>query len=150
MLTIQLFLLLELFPFDLSGLSTIHCDCTDIVVWGDNLPSNVGKPRFSPLISSMISFPPFTKTVIVGLMLSDAGIRLVHPRAKNCRLGFQQSLSHFAYFGTCLFYYLIIVNVCQSFIPVRLKVFFVMRWTCLLDLYLVLQKCIIDFISTFS
>jgi len=39
---------------------------------------------------------------------------------------------------------------CQTFTLVRLMVYFLIRWTCILDLYLVLQKCIIYFISTFS
>jgi hypothetical protein len=56
-------------PFDLP---TIRCDCTDLVVRGQNLSSNVGYPRFSPLISSMISLSQRDNGIIVGLVLSDA------------------------------------------------------------------------------
>jgi len=91
-------LLVMISPFNCFELSTIHCDCTDLVVWGQNLYSNVGNPRFSPLVSSMISLPPHIQGIIVGEVLSDAGLGFAHSRAKNCRLGFQQSLSHFGYF----------------------------------------------------
>jgi hypothetical protein len=46
----------------------------------------------------MISLPPYVKGIIVGLILSDAWLILAHSRAKNSRLGLQQSFSHFGYF----------------------------------------------------
>jgi len=86
--------------FDLPGQATIYFLNTDfnLVVWGEILSSNVGNPRFSPLVSSMIQLSPYLKGIIVGLILSDAGLRLCNPRSKNCRLGFQQTFEHFDYF----------------------------------------------------
>lgn len=39
-------------PFDLLF---TYCESTDVVLWGVNLPSNVGVSRFSPLISSIVN-----------------------------------------------------------------------------------------------
>lgn len=44
-------------PFDLSGLLLTYCESNELVVWGDILPSNVGGPRISPLIGSMVNLP---------------------------------------------------------------------------------------------
>jgi len=37
-------------PFDLLGLLLTYFESTELVVWGDILPSNVGDPRFSPYL----------------------------------------------------------------------------------------------------
>ena len=42
-----------------------------LVVWGQNLPSGVGLGRIPRKISDLITLPPFQKSVIVGLILSD-------------------------------------------------------------------------------
>jgi hypothetical protein len=64
-------------------LTTLFTYCestsTELVVWGDILPSNVGGLRFSPLISSMVKFPIHIKGMIIGLILSDASIIFAHP-----------------------------------------------------------------------
>lgn len=76
-----------------------YCEGDALEEWGINLLSNVGCPRYSKLVSGMISLPPYIKGVIVGLLLSDAWLHYsVSKGSKNCRLGFQQSLSHFGYF----------------------------------------------------
>jgi len=87
-------------PFDLSGLLFTYCESTstELVVWVDILPSNVGGLRFSPLISSMVKIPIHIKGMIIGLILSDASIIFAHPKVQNSRLTFQQSLIHFKYF----------------------------------------------------
>ena len=51
-----------------------------VVVWGDILPSNVGRPRFPPLISSMVNLPIHIKGITIGLILSDVSIIFAHPR----------------------------------------------------------------------
>jgi hypothetical protein len=111
MLITLLIQLMTFLAFDLPSQSTISFDCTDLVVWGSNLSSNVGFPRFSPLISSMISLPLHVKGIIVGLILSDASLRFVHPRVKNCTLSFQQSLSHCSYF---LFVFNLLSHYCKA------------------------------------
>jgi len=55
----------------LLGLSTIHCESTDLVEWGKNLTSCVGLPRFSPLVASMMSLPSYIMGILIGLVLSD-------------------------------------------------------------------------------
>lgn len=74
MLTTLFTLLVMFSPLDLSGLLFTYCESTstELVVWGDILPSNVGGLRFSPLISSMVKFPIHVKGMIIGLILSDA------------------------------------------------------------------------------
>jgi hypothetical protein len=51
-------------------LTTLFTYCestsTELVVWGDILPSNVGGLRFSPLISLMVKFPIHIKGMILG------------------------------------------------------------------------------------
>jgi len=47
----------------------IHCECTDLVIWGSNISSTVGHPRFGPIVSSMVSLTPIIKGIIVGLVL---------------------------------------------------------------------------------
>jgi len=51
-----------------------------VVVWGDILPSNVGGPRFPPLISSMVTLPIHLMGITIGLILSDVSIIFAHPR----------------------------------------------------------------------
>jgi len=84
-------------PFDLSGLSNIHCECTELVEWGSNLTSGVGNPRLTKLQASMFAFPPYIG-VVIGLILSDAWFIFSSLASKNARLGFKQSLGHFPYF----------------------------------------------------
>jgi hypothetical protein len=69
MLTIFVALLGMFSPIDLSGLFLTYCESTDVVLWGEILPSNVGVPRFSPSISSIVSLPIHIKGIIVGLIL---------------------------------------------------------------------------------
>lgn len=71
--------------------------CTDLVVWGKNLPSGVGWGRHTKQERNMITIPPYQYSVIVGLLLSDGW--LVIPSITNIspRLGLSQSLSHFKY-----------------------------------------------------
>lgn len=45
---------------------------TQIVVWGTNLESGVGKKkRISYEVARMFEFPPYQHSVIIGLLLSD-------------------------------------------------------------------------------
>lgn len=53
-------------PFDLLF---TYCESTDVVLWGVNLPSNVGVSRFSPLISSIVNLSIPIKGIVVGLIL---------------------------------------------------------------------------------
>lgn len=70
-----------------------------LVVYGSNLSSNVGYPRYNKLISSQINLPPHLKGVVIGLILSDGWISFSSVESKNARLGFKQSFPlHYEYF----------------------------------------------------
>lgn len=69
-----------------------------LVIWGSNLSSSVGKPRHTKLIMEMTCLPPYHKSIMIGLLLSDGWISFPRPHSKNARLGFEQSLDHFEYF----------------------------------------------------
>jgi len=86
-------------------MALINCDGSDLVVWGEHLYSNVGGARFSSLVGSMVSLPPYLKGIVVGLLLGDGTVRFVHSRTLNCRLQLQQSFGlHIIWgiFGTFL------------------------------------------------
>lgn len=70
-----------------------------IVLWGTNLTSNVGYPRFSNMVSNMVELPFYIKSIVYGILLSDGWLNL-GPKSKNARLGFKQSLNHFSYVWT--------------------------------------------------
>lgn len=94
-------------PFDFAGMALINCDGSDLVVWGEHLHSNVGGARFSSLVSSMVSLPPYLKVIVVGLLLGDGTIRLVHSRScerpnKIVDYNFSNPLLIWSIFGTFL------------------------------------------------
>jgi len=69
----------------------------DLVVWGTNLGSTVGEGKLTKQIKSMITLPPFYKSVVVGLLLSDGWLIFPRGASKNVRLCLEQSYSHKAY-----------------------------------------------------
>jgi len=75
----------------------INNNCTALVIWGSNLTSNVGYPKFTKLINNIITLPPYYYDIIVGLILSDAWLHKGKPHW-NAQLQFKQSLNHFPYF----------------------------------------------------
>jgi len=93
---VLLFLVLFLYYNTLS--STVYCDSNELVLWGDYLISNVGKPRFSKLVSSMVQLPPYIFGLIVGLILSDGYLGFSSSHHLNTRLVFGQSVKHSQYF----------------------------------------------------
>ena len=86
--------------------------CTDLVVWGVNLPSSVGKNRLSKLEREMIRIPPFQYSVIIGLLLSDGWLYVSNNRSKNYRLGFKQKLTQSEY---VLFVFNLLSHYCNSY-----------------------------------
>jgi hypothetical protein len=46
-------------------------ECIALEVFGTNLGSTVGSGRFTIQESNMVKLPPYQKSVIVGLILSD-------------------------------------------------------------------------------
>jgi hypothetical protein len=63
--------------------------CTDLLIWGKYLSSHVGCGKFSRQVTEMIVLPLFQYSVIVGLLLSDAGLSFASVSNKNARLSFQ-------------------------------------------------------------
>jgi LAGLIDADG DNA endonuclease family/Cytochrome C oxidase subunit II, periplasmic domain len=70
---------------------------TSIVVWGTNLTSNVGYPKYTKIISNNIELSYNIKSFIYGILLSDGWITYGSKTSKNARLGFKQSFTHFEY-----------------------------------------------------
>lgn len=72
-------------------------ECTDLVVWGENLPSSVGNSTLTKIEREMIKISPYQYSVIIGLLLSDGWLSFSNLRSKNPRLGFKQKLSNSEY-----------------------------------------------------
>ena len=70
---------------------------TQIVVWGTNLSSNVGNPRFNKIIYNMIELPFIIKSIIYGIIISDGYIGFASKNNLNARLSFKQSFDRFPY-----------------------------------------------------
>ena len=64
---------------------------TSLVIWGQNLQSTLGTGKFTKEVSGMIKLPPYQKSVIIGLLLSDAWLTIASKTNHNARLGFSQS-----------------------------------------------------------
>ena len=69
---------------------------TEIVVWGSNLSSTVGTGRLTKIVKNMILLPPYQKSVIIGILLSDGHLASTKPH-ENPRLEFKQSSKNSAY-----------------------------------------------------
>lgn len=90
---------------------------TDLVLYGNYLPSLVGNPRLGPSVSSMIELTNYTLSILVGLVLSDGCISLSTGTGKgilNGRLMFSQGILHFPFFW---FVFCQLAHYCKS-IPI--------------------------------
>lgn len=63
----------------------------------NNLGSTLGLPKFTKYIRDISYIPSYHLSVLVGLLLSDAGLSK-QKKSKNARLGFKQSMIHFPFF----------------------------------------------------
>lgn len=68
-----------------------------LVIWGTNLRSQVGTGKFTKLVSSIIKLPNDSKSIIVGLLLSDGWLTFASKTNKNARLGFKQTINKASY-----------------------------------------------------
>lgn len=64
---------------------------TEIVVWGSNLSSTAGTGRLTNIVKNMIALPPYQKSVVVGILLSDGNLSSAKPH-ENPHLTFKQGL----------------------------------------------------------
>lgn len=75
--------------------------CTSMVVWNDKSPhtieSTLGLPKFTKYIRGLSYIPSYHISVLVGLLLSDAGLSK-QKKSTNARMGFKQSMIHFPFF----------------------------------------------------
>lgn len=64
-----------------------------LVVWGSNLTSLVVVGRLTKQTSLMMKLPPYRRSMIIGLLLSDGWLTIASKTSLNARLGFKQSLA---------------------------------------------------------
>jgi len=82
---------------------------TNIVVWGSNLNSTAGEGRFTKIVKNMIALPPYQKSVIIGILLSDGNLSSSKPH-ENPHLTFKQGLNNSNYVW---FTYFILAHYCN-------------------------------------
>jgi len=90
---------------------------TDLVIWGTNLSSTVGV-KFTRTQLSIVRLPLHIKSIMVGLILSDAWVRFDNKTCKNALLGFSQSGANSQYFW---FVFLILSHYCPSYPLLRIR-----------------------------
>lgn len=87
------------------------------MAWGINLASTVGE-KFSKNELDMLKLPPYERSVIIGLVLSDGWLRLPAVRSKNALLGFLQSGGNAKYF---FFVFFSISHYCSSYPKLKIR-----------------------------
>jgi hypothetical protein len=70
--------------------------CTNLVLWGTNLSSTTGE-RYTRSQLAMVQLPLHIRSIMVGLILSDAWITFDSTISKNALIGFKQSVSNSSY-----------------------------------------------------
>lgn len=84
---------------------------TKLVVWGSNLQTSVGMGKFTKQVSHMIELPSDYLSIVVGLILSDAWLKIGTKGSVNALLGFKQSLAHADY---VLFVFFCLSHFCNK------------------------------------
>lgn len=67
-----------------------------LVIWGTNLSSTIGYPRYNSQLRNQIQIPSHILNIFIGIILSDANISQSSKIA--ARLQFKQSIKHNEYF----------------------------------------------------
>ena len=83
----------------------------EVVVWGSNLRSTAGTGRLTKIVKNMIVLPPFEKSVVVGILLSDGNLSSSKPH-ENPHLAFKQGLNNSKY---VLWVYSILSHYCNVY-----------------------------------
>ncbi|KTB26149.1 Intron-encoded DNA endonuclease aI5 alpha [Nakaseomyces glabratus] len=102
----------------------INNNIKDLVIYGLNLESNVGKPNFLKDIKNIINIPNNILYIIVGILLTDGLISYSSKKNLdnkniidiNCRFRLKQSIKHKEYL---IYVYKLLEHYCIS--PPRLK-----------------------------
>ena len=97
-------------PWFWSGLIDASILKKSVIVWGTNLQSTVGV-KFTRKQLAMVELPPYQKSVIIGVLLSDGWLTFSSKANKNARLGFKQSGARYEYFW---FIFCILSHYCSS------------------------------------
>lgn len=84
---------------------------TEIVVWGSNLSSTAGTGRLTNIVKNMIALPPYEKSVVVGILLSDGNLSSAKPH-ENPHLTFKQGIINSKYVW---FVYSILSHYCNVY-----------------------------------
>lgn len=92
-------------------LNSVKLKNTEVVIWGSNLCSTAGAGRFTNIVKNMIQLPPYQKSVVVGLVLSDGYLSSSKPH-ENPHLTFKQGLNNSKYL---LFVYYILSHYCNIY-----------------------------------
>ena len=71
-------------------------------LYGSNLSSTVGSPRFTSLARALIKIPLSKMSLFIGIILSDATIQKQN-KGGDARLQFKQTYSQFEYFYSVFF-----------------------------------------------
>lgn len=100
---------LKLYP-KTKKFSSLKISSGNLVIWGSNLALTLGG-RLSKTQSNITKIPPFIRSVIVGLILSDGWMQLPSD-SKNARLCFKQSTKNSSYVW---FVFFILSHYCSSF-----------------------------------
>lgn len=97
----------NLFPSHFSQ----NTACTDIVIFGTNLSSTIGIPRYNIIVQHMVHLTNYLNGVVVGIILSDAWMSKAHANGQ-VRLFIKQSLHNSEY----LFYtFMLLSHYCSSY-----------------------------------
>lgn len=89
-----------------------NSNCTSIVIWNEpyTIGSTLGLPKFTKYIRDITYIPSYHLSVLVGLLLSDAGLSK-QKISRNARLGFKQSMIHFPFFWST---FMLLSHYCSS------------------------------------
>lgn len=82
---------------------------TKLGVWGSNINSTVGLGRFTKIVKNRIKLPPYQKSVVIGILLSDGKLFSSKPH-ENPRLELKQSIKNSNYL---LFVFSILSHYCN-------------------------------------
>jgi len=98
--------LIEQFPRSRRNYLPPNTTCFDLVVFGSNLSSTVGYPRYTRIVRYMSALSYNLKPILVGLLLSDGW--LWRKNNNVVLFGFKQSMPNFKYLWfifTCFSHY---------------------------------------------
>lgn len=75
--------------------------CKALVLYGTNLSSTVGSPRYTAFDRNLIKIPSILRPLFIGIIISDAYIQQQYKG--DARLQFKQTYRHFEYFYSVFF-----------------------------------------------